>query len=80
MAAIHRRCISYVFTGLDSIAIDGFSDILLCMHNIDEKGRRKDVLLTTAVSEKLMRKGLHTYLLDEIYENSRSVKVKVKIN
>ena len=53
---------------------------LVCMHNIDEKGRRKDVLLTTAVSEKLMRKGLHTYLLDEIYENSRSVKVKVKIN
>ena len=71
MAAKHRRCISYVFTGLDSIAIDGFSDILLCMHNIDEKGRRKDVLLTTAVSEKLMRKGLHTYLetLDERYEN-----------
>lgn len=31
MAAIHRRCISYVFTGLDSIAIDGFSDILLCV-------------------------------------------------
>ena len=45
------------------------------MHNIDEKGR-KDVLVTTAVSEKLMLKGLHTYLetLDERY-----VKVKVKI-
>ena len=52
------------------------------MHNIDEKGRRKDVLLTTAVSEKLMRKGLHTYLetLDERYENWRSVKVKDKIS
>ena len=43
----------------DSIAIDGFSDTPV-MHNIDEKGR-KDVLVTTAVSEKLMLKGLHTY-------------------
>lgn len=59
---------------IDSIAIDGFSDTPV-MHNIDEKGR-KDVLVTTAVSEKLMLKGLHTYLetLDERY-----VKVKVKI-
>ena len=57
---------------IDSIAIDGFS---ATMHNIDEKGR-KDVLVTTAVSEKLMLKGLHTYLetLDERY-----VKVKVRI-
>ena len=44
------------------------------MHNIDEKGRRKDVLLTTAVSEKLMRKSLHTYLetLDERYVEGQS--------